>query len=228
MSNKYISEININYYFNKFEKEKNVINIFGDEFVKKNINNCIMIINNKEYKITSKFMLENYNDKLLHITLKGIENITDMSDMFRDCVSLISLYDISKWDTSKITNMRSLFRGCISLFDLRDISKWNTRNVTDMSYMFFNCFSLSSLPDISKWNTNKVTNMSYLFCREISLTSKSIIGSQMFDFSFFSLLDIPKLNTSNIINMSYMFKDCLKLSSLPDISKWNTSSKMGY
>ena len=39
---------------------------------------------------------------------------------------------------------------CKSLISLPDISKWNTKDVTDMSYMFYNCSSLSSLPDISK------------------------------------------------------------------------------
>ena len=39
-----------------------------------------------------------------------------------------------------------------------------------------------------------------------------------------SLPDISKWNTKNVTNMSYMFYDCLSLSSLPDISKWNTNN----
>ena len=69
MSNKYISEINIIYDINKCKEEKDVINIFGNEFVKKNINNCIMIIENKEYKITTKFRIENYNKNILNIKM---------------------------------------------------------------------------------------------------------------------------------------------------------------
>ena len=153
MSKKNISKINIIYDINKFENEENVINIFGNEFVQKNKNNCKMIIDNKEYKITTKFRVENYNDNFLYIILRGIENIIDMSYMFRDCISLASLPDISKWNTSNITNMSSIFRGCLSLSSLSDISKWNTSNVTNMSYMFYNCYNLISLPDISKWNT---------------------------------------------------------------------------
>ena len=52
-----------------------------------------------------------------------------------------------------------MFNNCSSLLSLPDISKWNTNNVTDMSFMFVNCSSLSSLPDISKWNTNNVTDV---------------------------------------------------------------------
>ena len=52
-----------------------------------------------------------------------------------------------------------MFRDCNSLVSLPDISKWNTANVTSMSYMFSNCSSLVSLPDISKWNTANVKDM---------------------------------------------------------------------
>ena len=39
-----------------------------------------------------------------------------------------------------------------------------------------------------------------------------------------SLPDISKWDTSNVTNMSGMFNACESLSSLPDISKWNTSN----
>ena len=64
-------------------------------------------------------------------------------------VSLLSLPDISKWNTIKITNMSYMFKGS-SLSNISDISKWNTINIKDMSYMLNDCYSLSSLPDISK------------------------------------------------------------------------------
>ena len=52
--------------------------------------------------------------------------------------------------------MHKMFSECSSLISLPDISKWNTNNVTDMNGMFSRCSSLKSLPDISKWNTNNV------------------------------------------------------------------------
>ena len=45
--------------------------------------------------------------------------------------------------------------------------------------------------------------------------------------SLSSLPDISKWNTSNVGGMSYMFSNCELLTSLPDISKWNISS-VGY
>ena len=68
-----------------------------------------------------------------------------------------------------------MFCGCISLISLPDISKWNTNNVTDMSWMFCRCESLISLPDISKWNTNNVTNMDYMFngCKSLKMVGNT-------------------------------------------------------
>ena len=40
--------------------------------------------------------------------------------------------------------------------------------------------------------------------------------------SLTSLPDISKWDTSNVRYMNYMFSQCYKLNSLPDISKWNT------
>ena len=41
----------------------------------------------------------------IKIKIKGIENITNMSCMFRDCSSLLNLSDISKWNTNNVTDM---------------------------------------------------------------------------------------------------------------------------
>ena len=42
--------------------------------------------------------------------------------------------------------------------------------------------------------------------------------------SLSSLPDISNWNTSNVTNMSFMFSRCSSLSSLPNISKWDTSN----
>ena len=148
MSEKDISEINIIYDINKENKED--INIFGDEFVKKNKNICKMIIDNEEYEITEKYNVKSNNNNKLKVKLKGINNVTNMSYMFNGCSSLLSLPDISKWNTSNVNDISYMFYECSSLSSLPDISKWNTNNVINMNNMFCECSSLSSLPDISK------------------------------------------------------------------------------
>ena len=106
-----ITEINIIYKLN-YEWE---IKIFGYEFVKNNKNICKMIIDNKEYEIKEKYNVKNYNNNILEIKLKGINNITDMRYMFSSCSKLSSLSDISKWNTNNVTNMSYMFYECSSL-----------------------------------------------------------------------------------------------------------------
>ena len=154
-------EIELNYKPKSDNEEK--VRLFGDDFIKNNLHKCKIIYDNEENDIKEYFedIDWEYNHKNpITIKLKGINNITDMSDMFYDCNSLSSLPDISNWNTSNVHNMSYIFSDCKSLSSLPDISKWNTSNVTDMNGMFYNCKSLSSLPDTSKWNTSNVTGMS--------------------------------------------------------------------
>ena len=206
----YFTEISINYKINDIKE----INLFGEEFVKNNSDNCSMNINGKEYELCSKFNLDELKncdkkESTLKIKLKGINKVKDMNSIFKGCSSLISVYDIHKWNTENITNMNSIFANCESLTYLPDISNWDTRNVTDISFMFFKCKSLLSLPDISNWDTRNVKDISGLF-QECS--------------SLLTLPDISKWNTSNVTQMFGTFYGCSSLSSLPDISNWNTSN----
>ena len=150
MSKNELSEISMFYQIGDGKE----INIFGSEFVKNNKNKCKMIIDNNEYEIRKKYYVKNYNKNILEIKLKGIDNINKMSGIFSGCSSLLSLSDISKWNTSNVIYMSNMFCGCSLLKSLPDISKWNTNNVMYMCNMFYGCSSLLSLPDISKWNLN--------------------------------------------------------------------------
>ena len=110
----------------KIEKGKKEIIIFGHIFVQNNINNCKIIYKGKEYKITDRLNIKNEKNKIIEIKLKGIKNVINMECMFWGCTSLLSLPDISKWNTSNVTNMEYMFDECSSLLSLPDISKWNT------------------------------------------------------------------------------------------------------
>ena len=56
-----------------------------------------------------------------------------MSFMFYNCSSLLSLPDISKFDTSNTINISYMFSYCKSLIELPDISNWNTKNITNLN-----------------------------------------------------------------------------------------------
>ena len=124
-------------------------------------------------------------------------NVTNMDSIFYNCFSLISLPDISNWDTSNVIS-------------LPDISKWDTSNVIDMGSMFCCCLSLVLMPDISRWNTLNAKKIYYMF-----LGCNSLI----------SIPDISKWNVSNANFINSMFSECLSLISTPDISKWNIKKK---
>jgi len=109
----------------------NSIRLFGDDFVKNNINNCYLLIDGKRKKLCEELKLNKKQKKqnILEIKLIEINTITNMSHMFNDCSSLKSLSDISKCDTKNVTNMSGIFFGCSSLKSLPDIYKWDTKNV---------------------------------------------------------------------------------------------------
>ena len=68
--------------------------------------------------------------------------------MFYGCSSLISLPEISKWNTNNVTYMGYMFKGCKSLTSFPDISIWEISSLTNKMDMFDECPSASSLPNI--------------------------------------------------------------------------------
>ena len=200
--NKENNEIAIEY---QIKNEK--IKLFGSSFVKNNKDKCLIKYKEKEYDLLKYFDSNLAKDRTLIIKLIGVNNITDMSCMFKGCSNLIGLPDISQFKTTKITDMSYAFSDCINLYKLPDISNWDISNVVNMSHMFDGCVSLESLPDISKWETKNVVYINSIFekCLYIS-----------------KLPDISKWNTNNVINMSSIFKNCISLIELPDLSRWET------
>ena len=229
------NKITIKYKVNN--KNEN-IRLFGSKFFEKNKNICKILIDFVEKdKFLEFYEVKNYTADTLIVHLEIGKTVSDISYMFSECTSLISIMDlsnlttnnitdisyifyecksldkldndISNWNTNNVNNMSHLFSGCSSLKKLPNISNWNTKNVTDISEMFMGCSSLESLPDISNWNINKVKNLSSIFYECSSLKD---------------LPDISKWKTNNVTNMSYIFYNCFLLKKIPDISDWNTEN----
>ena len=98
ISNKDKNKINIIY---KIGDNISDIQIFGEDFVKNNKSICKIINEKNEYELKETFNLS-YSKKaknILKIKLKGINNITTAWQMFCGCSSLLSLPDISEWNT---------------------------------------------------------------------------------------------------------------------------------
>ena len=217
-------EINITYDLNKEIIENNKIKIFGEKFVENNKNNCIIIYNNKQYDLSE--FLEDINhinnnkhdnnvnesqneENVLSIKLKmDINKITNLSNMFNECIQLKFFSDISEIKTFNVTDISNIFYGCDQLKSLPDISKWNTSNVQNMAGLFQGCSSLQSLPNISKWKTSKVENMNDLFNGCVNLKE----------------IRISDWDISSVESMNSMFKDCLNLHLLELPRNWNISN----
>ena len=203
-------EVEIKYKLNNINQEN--LKILNNHFINNNIYKCKIIYENEEYDLKENLneLGFDYSHKnSLTIKIRGINNVTDLSCMFKECKTLISISDTSKWDTSNITNMTRLFNKCSLLSSLPDLSKWDVSNVIDISHMFSWCRELIYIPDISNWDISNVISLDALFNECNSLKS---------------LPDISKWDTSNVTKMSSMFYDCVSLLSLPDISLWNTSN----
>ena len=67
---------------------------------------------------------------LLLIYFSGIFDVKDMNSLFRECISLYSISDISLWDTSNVKDISYMFQGCSTITSLPNISKWETKNCT--------------------------------------------------------------------------------------------------
>ena len=167
------------YLIAKYKPDENndeKVKILDRYFIKKNKDKAKIIYKNKIYELKEYFedIDTNYNHKdLIKIKIIFIHNIINMSYMFYDCYTLISLYDNNEISNIKIyiTNSYCMFVRCNLLISLPDISKWNTSNVKNMNFMFYECNSLISLPDISNWNLSRVISMSHMFCGCKSLIS---------------------------------------------------------
>ena len=216
-------------------KDGEYIKLFGSKFIENNKENCRMIIEFKKTNLKEYYKPE-YKASKLTVILGLNKNVQDLSYMFHQCSSLISIPDFNDLSLNNITNISNMFSGCTSLKSCPDISELQTNNVNDMSYLFNECSSLVKLKDISKWDTGKVTTMKSMFSFCSSLKDFPKINrwntknlkdiSNMFQgcSSINYLPDISSWNANNITDISYLFCRCSLLKYIPDISQWNTQN----
>ena len=143
----------------------------------------------------------NNKDRIVYLPKIDTSGKTSMSQMFKECRSLVS---IPQLDTANVTDMSNMFNGCRSLVSIPQL---DTANVTNMGQMFYSCSSLVALPQL---DTANVTNMGGMFN------------------GCYSLVSIPQLDTANVTNMSSMVSYCYSLVSIPqlDTSKVESMSSM--
>ena len=128
------------------ENNNEGVKILDENFIKINKDRAKILYKNKIHELKEYFedIDENYNHKdLIKFKIIFIHNIIDMSYMFYDCYSLISLSDNNETNIKiYIIDSYCMFFRCNSLISFPDISKWNTSNVNNMSNMFYECNSI--------------------------------------------------------------------------------------
>ena len=164
--------------------------------------------------IDSSFLFYNFQN-VVNINFDDnfdTSNSTDMSRMFNNCTSLVSL-DLSNFDTRNVTSMYAMF--CMWNIDSDSVLENNlssiifgknyvTSNVINMRSMFAGLIKLQNL-DVSSFDTSNVTTMYHMFLDCHSLTE----------------LDLSNFDTSNVTNMESMFLSCKNLTEL-NLCSFNT------
>lgn len=175
-------------------------------------------------------MVEAFNGcKILDITatdIPNLSNVSDMSSMFRGCISLIGNPTINDWDISAVTNLSLAFSDC-RVFN-QPLGNWDTSNVINMGATFLTAFVFNQ--PLATWNTSKVVTMAAMFnnARAFNQPIGNWDTSKNLDFEFMfsnaQKFDQPIGNwdTSNAIEMDRMFSSAKVFNQ--DISNWNTGN----
>ena len=198
--------------------QKNRIKLFGEDFVKKNKDKCLITNKSNYYPLQEYFFIKKEEDDkeldIIYFNLIEYDIIYDKSFMFDSCAQLASL------------STEEVF-GNVDIQLDKLLMKDNNNDYYNNIYSFQDSYSLSVSDNEKKStlsNLNPLYN-NYSFSSEIDVLSSivknknSISTWSIFPISFY---DISNWNTSYVTNISYMFNGCLGLKSLPDISKWNT------
>lgn len=145
------------------------------------------------------------------------EGVTSMSGMFKDCK--VKHLDLSSLRTHNVTDFSDMFYNCNSLIDL-NVDGFDTSNAEDFNGMFHGCHILTQL-NVKHFNVNSALHISYLFsgCRRLQVIDlEGLDFSQVSDanemFGYCEKLEkiIANFNFKMIKGMAFMFDCCTKLS----------------
>ena len=141
--------------------------------------------------------------------------------MFKGCTSLKSL-DLSGFITSsQLKQMSDMFFECKSIISL-NLSSFNTSEVTSFGHMFYNCESLKWI-DFPNVKTEKIIYLDNMFngCKELtSINLSNIATSNLNHISYMfegceslKIIDFPNLDITNVgeENLKNVFLNCKNL-----------------
>ena len=149
------------------------------------------------------------------ISYNDTENVTNMVNMFYNCVNLETNPQLN---TSKVNSMNGMFKYCRKLATYMQL---DTSSVTTMNEMFYQCAKLTSV----QTDTRNVTSMTemFSFCRNlatIDITHMNITSaSDTYNFAYYccslTKLIIRNMNTIPALN-SNAFTNCYHFTGTTD------------
>ncbi|KRM16094.1 hypothetical protein FD31_GL000769 [Companilactobacillus nantensis DSM 16982] len=185
-------------------------------------------------KVTSMSSMFTYNSSVTSLDFNwDTSSVKFFTNIFSGCTNLSVINGLDKFKTENATNLDGMFNNDNKLLSLSDISNWNTSNVVNMSYTFSYCKVLPNL-DLSEWDTSNVTNMAGMFSGDTNLNENNLIGLDKFDTSNvismtsmfsntgFTVLDLTNFSTSKVTTMNGMFESTMKLQKI--IGNFDTSN----
>ena len=195
---------------NKFWSDiiyKRKLRILGEHFCRNNKNKGKLIINNKKSEIKEFINIENINKEQIKIKMLLNNNLYNKSYMFKDCKTLLEL---------KINNNLEYIEDNEN-FDIDNSELENNENIIncweDEETNLNKSFEFYGDNGIDEYNNTYINNIS---------TIKTYNEENNKD-SLLEYLELFKLE-DNYVNLKYIFYNCSSLSSLEDISKWNTNN----
>ena len=202
--------------------------ILGNDFVKNNKNKGKLIINNKKYKLKEFINKEEFKDNKIKINMILSKDLSNISHLFDNCYKL---EEFSFYDDTRFIDDEAYY--IIEEYNDIDIDyNENFRNYSEHSLyknlrtddIYSNCSEITTKAKMEEKHDNSTINYirGKIIYQHIYYYDMSYIFNNCWSLS--SLPDITEWNTNNVSNMSRMFCNCKSLSSLPDISKWNTNN----
>ena len=151
-------------------------------------------------------ILNSNRQKKVALKFGTMPYVTDMSNCFNGCTSLVQVSNIP----DSITNMWKCFEGCTKLEQVPNIPN----SVTDMSFCFEGCTKLEQVPNIP----NSVTNMRWCFngCTKLEHVPNIPDGVTNMRRCFkgcTKLVQVPNI-PDGVTDMFCCFEDCTSLTSV--------------
>lgn len=94
---------------------------------------------------------------------RGLENITDLSGLFRGWSNLIDISAINRFSESSISSMEDMFSGCVALTDISALENMDVSNVYSMKNAFYGCSKLTNIQPLANWDVSKLYNAEGMF-----------------------------------------------------------------